>query len=77
MSEPVLNERQMRALRIGEQALEDLPFRDRDDLIVKGFAVRAWPQVTGVDWKTWLTERGAAFRLALFDPRGANGEKQR
>ena len=68
--EPSLNERQLTALRIGEQAIEDLPTRDRDDLIVRGLAVRAWPRVTGVDWKTWLTPEGAALRLKLFDPYG-------
>lgn len=63
-----LNERQLTALRIGEQAIEDLPTRDRDDLIVKGLAIRAWPVVTRVDWKTWLTPEGARLRLELFDP---------
>jgi len=63
-----LNERQRRALLIGEQAIEDLPWRDRDDLIARGFAVRAWPQVTGVDWKTWLTEDGVRARLAISLP---------
>lgn len=63
-----LNDRQLRALRIGEQAIEDLDFRDRDDLIAQGLAVRAWPQVTGVDWKTWLTPEGARVRLSLFAP---------
>ena len=63
-----LNERQMKALRIGEQAIEDLPFRDRDELIANGLAIRAWPKVTEVDWKTWLTPKGAKLRLELFHP---------
>lgn len=64
----MLNNRQLAALRIGEQAIEDLPFRDRDDLIVKGLAIRAWPDATGIDWKTWLTPEGAKLRLELIDP---------
>jgi hypothetical protein len=68
-----LNDRQIEALRIGEQALEGLPFRDRDDLIMKGIAKRAWPKVTGGGWKTWLTPEGAKLRLDLFDP--YNGRK--
>lgn len=63
-----LNERQIAALRVGEQAIEELPFRDRDDLIANGLAVRAWPDATGHAWNTWLTPDGAALRLKLFDP---------
>ncbi|WP_027521774.1 hypothetical protein [Bradyrhizobium sp. Ec3.3] len=66
----MLNDRQVAALRIGEQAIEDLDFRDRDGLIAKGLAVRAWPKATGTDWKTWLTPAGAQLRLELFSPSG-------
>lgn len=63
-----LNSAQLAALAVGEAAIEDLPTQDRDDIIMQGLAVRAWPAVTGVGWRTWLTPRGALLRLELFDP---------
>jgi hypothetical protein len=65
---PALSVTQMLALFIGEQAIEDLPWRERDDLISKGLAIRAWPNTTNAGWRTWLTEAGVRVRLALCDP---------
>lgn len=63
-----LSDAQRSALLVGEQALENLPTFERDDLIAKGLAVRAWPQITGAGWKTWLTEEGVRARLLISAP---------
>lgn len=61
-----LNTRQRIALLTDERAIEELDFRDRDGLIVAGFARRAWPEGTGDQhWRTWLTPEGVQAREAL------------
>lgn len=52
------------ALMTGEDALEALPFRDRDAVICAGYARRKWPDQYG-GWRTWLTPAGAALRARL------------
>lgn len=54
---------QIRAIRTDEMAVEYLPFRDRDEIIGRGIARRAWPGETGSgDWRTWLTPLGLQVR---------------
>jgi len=60
-----LNERQIAALLCDERAIENLSTEDRDDMIVKGFAHRAWPNTTGCGWKTWLTKEGLELRMTI------------
>lgn len=61
-----MNERQIAALLDDESAIEALEFRDRDDLIVRGLAIRVWPTDGNVGrWRTWLTAQGHELRIAL------------
>lgn len=58
-----LSPTQRQALLADERAIEELPFRDRDQIIWIGLARRAWPQYTGdKQWRTWLTVLGQSIR---------------
>lgn len=61
-----LSEAQRQAILTDERAIENLPFRERDELIAAGLARRAWPQTTGDgQWRTWLTKKGVNLREKL------------
>jgi hypothetical protein len=61
-----LNKNQIAALLTDERAIEELEFRDRDDLIAQGLAVRLWPEDGGVgEWRTWLTAAGRELRETI------------
>lgn len=62
----LLNPAQRTALLTDERAIEQLPFQDRDGIIVLGLARRAWPNYTAdKQWRTWLTPLGLAIRVRL------------
>jgi hypothetical protein len=66
-----LNDRQRRALLLDERAIEELDFRDRDELIAEGIAIRRWPaEVANGFWRTWLTPTGHAVRQQLARQHG-------
>lgn len=51
------------ALMTDEASIERLPFRQRDELISYGLAVRAWPKHTADKrWHTWITPLGVEVR---------------
>jgi hypothetical protein len=63
---PTLNQRQIDAIMGDERAIEQLDFRDRDDLIVKGLARRCKPDDKHPYWRTWITLSGLMTR-AMFE----------
>jgi hypothetical protein len=57
---------QKSALLTDERAVEELNFRDRDEIIDLGLARRAWPDHTGDRaWRTWITPLGIEVRMRL------------
>lgn len=64
---PELSKVQMAALLGDERDMEALPFRERDDLIMRGLAIRAWPTESNPFWRTWVTMSGLIVRAALSD----------
>lgn len=59
-----LNDQQRAAVLGDERDIEQLDYRDRDEIIVLGIAARAWPQYAGC-WRTWITTFGVEVRKHL------------
>lgn len=64
---PKLSKEQMRLLMADEGEMERANFRDRDELIIQGFARRIAPTAEHPYWRTWVTMSGLMLRALIHD----------